>query len=255
MASLGRGLGGFVDFFDSAFPVLDQIQGATNDACAAFSTADLSNTDANIIDVRDNWQTTGFYTPEQMMQIISFATALKNHAAMALTTAQNVSQLDQHRELLDKAQAGLVASLVSPAPFLAGVNDAQAQGIEIIESQGFKRWIINNLRAARNAEYTTKVVGCARPSFVFGALQALNNAVSALVDFVKTIGRVIVKIGQTVLKIPDIISSMITFVKILGVCAIAFGGYYAGVKTGVIPTRFDPMRLRERETFKPWRRQ
>lgn len=251
MPSLGRGLAGI---FSSAFPVLDEIQNGTNAACSAFAAGDLVNTDANIVDLRDNWRTTGFYTRDQLNKIIVFVADINGRAFDAIRSADEQLQLDEHRTLLNDAEAGMSDNSLSANPYTEAVHDATVQGINIIEAQGLKRWILGVLRAARNVEFAVKVVGCARPALLFGALQALNSVADSLVKFVKTIVAVVAKVGELVLKIPDLLSSVVSFLKILPWFVLAFGGYYAGVKTGLIPTKFDPMRLRERETFKPWRR-
>jgi len=252
--SLGRGLAGIFDSAGSPFAVLDAIQDGTNAACSQFASFDLVNTDANIIDVRDNWHPTGFYTPDQMQKIVQFALEVKGKAHEALAAAEGELQIESHRKALDKALENIQDPLIDPSPFINALHDAFNQQIDVIESQGFKRWIVNVLRAARDAEFTVKMIGCARPSVLFSVLKALNKAADVLVQFVKLVGTVIAKAGQLILKIPDLLSSVVSFLKILPWFVLAFGGYYAGIKTGVIPQKFDPLKLRERETFRPWNR-
>jgi hypothetical protein len=51
-----------------------------------------------------------------------------------------------------------------------------------------------------------------------------------------------------------LIGSFFTVLGYLPWVALVFGGYYVATKT-VLPPKYDPLKLRERETFRPWRKQ
>lgn len=247
------------DVFSAGFPVLDAAQEASNAACGSFATMKLANTDANIIDLRDNWKPTGFYTVAQLNQILVFVAEVKGRAFDALSAAEQELQLEQHRDLLTKAEAKLSESDTGfrdggQAVFLTAVQTAAQAHIDVIEAQGLKRWLVQVLRAARDVEFTTKLVGCARPALLFTVLQALNSAADTLVRFAKSVGEFVIAVGQAVLKIPDVIGTFLTVLGFVPWVVLLFGGYYAGVHTGIIKPRYDPMRLGERQPFKPWRR-
>ena len=84
------------------------------------------------------------------------------------------------------------------------------------------------------------------------ALQALGAAFDLLVRTVKAIASVAKEVakaaGNALLKIPDVIGSFLTVLKILPWIALGVGGYYVAVKTEVLPAKYDPLKLRERET-------
>ena len=246
-------------------------------SCSTQARAKIAPIDANIADVRDNWKPTGFYTPDQLGQALGFIMQMTDpideSIGRALTGQLNlpghVDQLIDAINALHKAVGiggvavgGATPPLLGPdplAPFSAAVSNARDQAAAtgkdvVIEAQGFKRIVLNVLDAVREATGQLAFIECMRPSTFFAVLAKVNGIVQAFVGLLKTIGQVIKTAANIVLKIPDVIGSLLTFVKFLPWVALAFAGYYVGVKTELIPQKYDPMKLRERETFKPWRR-
>lgn len=230
------------------------ISAMTDDACATAANADLSSSDADIVDVTNNWQTTGFYTPDQLGSICDFAAQVAGRAIDALGAAIMQMQFERHRAMLNAAQDDLQGPSNDLTKFVNAVAEARREGANVIEAQGFKRFIIDMLKAARGAKFATEVVACARPDFLFSVLQALESAKNALINAVLAVVAVVKKVGDLVLKVPDLLSSFFSFLKVFPWVVLAFGSYYVAVKADVIPPKFDPLKLRDRETFKPWRK-
>jgi hypothetical protein len=224
------------------------------DTCREFITVSMRPWDANIDDVIDNWKTTGFYTVEQLKQINLLVTDLRVASQQAISAASKQLQLPSHHEILFKAHEDINDELYDPRRFIEAQLEAERKGIDIIEAQGLKRFIVNVLKSARVAKLATSFVECSRPGALLGALQALGGAAEALISFAKAVGNVVKQVGQTVLKIPDLLGSFFKFLGYLPWFVVAFGGYYVATKT-ILPPKYDPLKLRERETFAPWRKQ
>jgi hypothetical protein len=235
-----------------------RIFGTSASTCNAKVSSQLAPMDADITDVRNNWKPSGFYTPEQVRQIVVFGLRVKTSAFVALETAMKQSQIPSHRGLLEKAHADFNDDRRLDAErFVQGVQAAEAQGIEVIEAQGLKRWVLFMLEAVRSVKGDVLFVDCARPSAIFGVIDALDRASKALVDLVLTVTSTVadaaVAVGKAVLKIPDLFSSFVSFLKILPWFVVVGGGYYIGVRMGWIPAKYDPAHLRNRDPFNRFR--
>lgn len=246
---------------DDVLNRINPLQSQVDDACRTITSSNMATADADIVKVQDQWQPTGFYTPDQMQQGLLFGVGLLTRARDAASSAMSKLQLPEHQELLQAALDEVNVdenSGIDPAKFVTGFQQANAQGIDVIEAQGFKRWVLNVLRASRQARFGIELVSCARPGLFFDVLNAIDAARRALIDLVFTIGAVVKKIGQAVLKIPDLFGSFVTFLKFLPWVVLFGGGYYIAAKHRVIPPRYEPLKIADRtagrETFRPWRR-
>lgn len=254
-----------LDFFGGtigvvgASSIMDELQlmGLAN--CGPTVSAQLAQADANIEDVSRNWNPGDLFRVDQMQQINEFALDVLQRASAGVEAAMKESQLPRARELLiDALDEGTRHSLVDPMPYVNAVRSASQSGIKVIESKGYKRWIINVLRAARKAQYAVLVVECSRPNTMLAIYDGIVGAVSTLVNFIKQVlvvtKEVIAALGGAILKIPDVMGSFLTVMKLVPWVALAFGGYYAAIKLGRVPPKYDPLKLRERETWRPWRK-
>ena len=238
-------------FTPSEFALVQQM---VNQGC---NTSTLGPMTASVNDVRANWKPTGFYTPEQLGDVVTFALQVTGAASDAISKALGILQIEAHRNLLSSAQETQHSVETEAMTFVVAIRQANAGGFKVIESTGLRRWVIRMLEAADETHRVVSVVACARPNLLLDLAQGLTNAVHSFVAFVKTVAGVAIAVvkaaGNLVMKIPDLIGSLVKFAKILPWVALAFGGYYVGVKTELIPPRYDPLRLRERNTWRPWR--
>lgn len=234
------------------------IFGGEAPACNIAVHQQLAATDRDIADVIDNWKTSGFYTIEQFREILNFGMLVRERAGDALRTAMGQLQIPSQRALLEKSHQTLIEDQrIDPLPFIRGMNEAINAGIEVIESKGFRRYVISVLQAARMAKGDVMFVECMRPSSLLGVIGALGSAIDKFIQVVKTtvtaIADAAVALGKAVLKIPDLLSTFFTILKWIPAVLLLGGGYYVATKT-ILPPKYDPLRLRDRETFAPWRR-
>jgi hypothetical protein len=246
------------DPFSTAFQTMDPVALHLQliiEACTAEVVPPLT---ASVDDVETNWHPTGFYTPAQLEEIINFAIQVTRGASDALASAMGHLQLGIHQDMLGNAGEALAAVQQKSEPFTTAVIRAKNEGFKVIESTGLKRWIVLMLKAANETHRVVAIVDCARPGLL-GVLERLVDEVRRFVNFIVAIGGLALEVvkaaGNLVLKIPDFVGSLVRFAKFLPWVALAFGGYYVAVKTNLISnSRHDPLKLRERNTFKPWKR-
>lgn len=224
--------------------------------CVATASAQMAPIDNDIENTIDKWKPNGFYTVDQMKQIVTFGIDVVNKARTMVDAAMRVPQLGAAQETLAQANEDLNTSLVQTETpkFISALQQANAAGINVIEAQSLRRWVIYVLKASRTAQFKVAFVACTRPDFFFTGLDALNQARTILLNVLKVAKDAVIAAGTAVLKIPDLLGSFFTVLKALPWIALVGVGYYAGVKSGLIPSRFDPARLRERDTWRPWRR-
>ncbi len=201
---------------------------------------------AQIDDLSNNWNPTGFYKPDQLGQAIAFTMRLTETTQAAIAEALRDLQLPRHVDALNRAHDELSRSIgvgglgVDPiAPYSAAVERARAQGADAIEATGFKRTVLNVMRAVRDSSKTVAVVACARPWFV-GMMQSISAAFGKLYELLKAIGNLVVDAAKRIAKIPDTIGTLFTVLK----WSVLLGGsYFIGVKTGLVPEKYDPLKL------------
>ncbi len=211
-------------------------------------TAIVKQAQAQIDDLANNWNPTGFYTPNQLAQAIAFTLQLTNTTRAAIIEATSNLQLPRHIDMLIAAQNEMDKSIgvgglgTDPlGPFDAAVQQARAQGADAVHAEGFKRTVLNVMRATRDAAKTVAVVGCARP-WIVSVMQSVSSAFVTLYNFLRAVGGVIKDVVKKVAEVPDMIGTVFTVLKwtvLLG------GSYFVGVKTGLLPEKFDPLNLRK----------
>lgn len=234
---------------------INPLQSSVDDACRQIASANMLSNDQDISDVEDNWHPTGFYTPQQVRDILLLGVNVQNKARDCLDAGVLKLQIPAHRAILDAARDDIDDSSLDPGAFIKGANEAEAAGPKgIVEATGLKRWVIAILKAARAARMAAEIVECARPGLLFDVVSALDSARNALVQFVTAVVAVVKTAASIVAKVPDLLGTLFTVIKVVPWVVLVAGGYYAGIKTGLIPSRFDPLELRHRETLRPWRR-
>lgn len=186
-------------------------------------------------DVETNWNPTGYYTPDQVAQIMSFVLDMGDQVTAQITSALSDLQLPSGRENLNAAFNNLSKAANDGLPFTQAFQQAKAQGVGIIDASGLKRWVTSYIHTVGDATWLLTNVGCNRPWWV-GALQTIQGVVNQVVRVVKAIIGVVVSAGQAVLKVPDVIGDFITYGKWAALLGL---GYYAAVKFGVL--KQDPL--------------
>lgn len=157
--------------------------------------------DAKITDLAKNWRPTGFYTSQNVRDLVAATMATVRKAQEAIDQARsrpNASQDSLMRASNDLFRAG-ERSLV----FLDIARQADSMtDVEAIEAQGLKRWVTDTLAAASSGFVTASVVECLTPWWLV-ALVGFQNSFEVAYTTAKRIVGVVIKIGETALKVAE----------------------------------------------------
>ena len=240
-----------IDQYENVLALVDPMAAfAVANRCKDKASGTMASHDAEIENTINTWKPSGFYTVTQFEQILNFTIGLQSAARNALTTAMNDGNLAAHRAVLSKAEGDLASDpRLNPTVFVDAIRTAKSQGIDVIEAQGFRRFVLANLTAAREVWFWIFYVQCARPLILVSAMNAIGQAFDALLAVLKAAKDAIVAAGQAILKIPDLLSTIFSVLKVIPWVVLIGGGYWVGVKSGVIPQRYVPAKLRESRHF------
>lgn len=194
--------------------------GCLNEANASSAVAAL---DASVTDIVTNWKPTGYYSPDQIVQITQLIMPLAIGAVALVSSAP--SSTSDSATVKKIAIDDLNRKMADAQKFSAGAAEAVGKGIRVVEAPGLYRWVINTLMAVSQAYVTAAVLNCNT-----GPLDSLNNALQAVGRFLKGLAKIALAIGETILKIPDALSSMWTVVKYGAIAGAAYYVYREFIK-------------------------
>lgn len=206
--------------------------------CLDAANATTAPLDARVADLAANWNPTGYYSPDQVTQITTSTLTLLRSAASVVEQAMHDPDAPDARAALMQFYSEINGRSSDSLQFTQAVGAAHAQNINVIDSTGLRRWVIDSMTSASSAIAAAAYVNCQRPWWV-GALAAFQSAFDALYNLVSKIIGILVKIGETVLEIPDTVATLVKYAKWIGLAGLA---YYAAVKLKLIPD--DPFGLR-----------
>jgi hypothetical protein len=210
------GLSGFVE------DIFESIRGKTEEgACVDQANQAVAPMDAKIDDLVKNWNPTGFYTSQEIRDLVSSTMRVVQQAHAALDQAAAEPNAMQERVMSsanDLARAG-----GRSLDYLDAARTADEQGLRLVNAVGLKRWVTDTLATSSSAVVTASVIGCLRPWWV-GAMAVFQSVFDVAWALAKrTIGAVIA-IGETALKVAGDLPELYDILK-WG--AIAFGAYWA----------------------------
>lgn len=232
----------------------DPIRGApfSNSTCFADADARTADMFAKQQDLSKNWNPTGFYTPADMRKVFESAFAMMTAAGAVLDKAMSGTQdLTSRGQLMD-ARDSIFDQEGKGLQFSDALRNAAVSHIEIIESTGFKRWVIGCMEVTKAAMFTAHYVACNRSALLdllVGVLNVLIDAADLLVAVAKVVVGVAkatvelaLELGKQIIKIPDTIA---TIVKVSIFAGVALGAYWLWGKHGGKPVA-NPRRRRRR---------
>jgi hypothetical protein len=187
--------------------------------CIALANATMGPFDAKINDLAKNWNPTGYYTTDELRRTIQDVLGTVTAAQAAIDRARsepNASQDSIMRAVSDLARVG-ERSLV----YLDAARSADDNGVRLVNSVGFKRWVTDSLAACSSAMVTAAVIGCITPWWV-GSLATFQRAFDKVWSAVKLITGAVLAIGETAL---EIIGDLPALYNILKYTAVAAGLY------------------------------
>lgn len=200
--------------------------GASSDECRARAEADEGPLFARAQDLAKNWNPTGFYTPEEVEKVLKATYAVLNQVSDILDKAdKEIPQRDWggdesgQTHVIGLKRADVIAQFKEAEKFQQAWLQAKDQHIDLLDMPGLKRWVVNSMLVAANCVYAASYVLCITPWWM-GVLKTMAAFFEDAIDIAKSIGGALKKVGQTVLKVPDTLSTLFTVAKwslILGV--------------------------------------
>lgn len=198
--------------------LVNQLAPAVEAGCLnqANASAAVQKIDAQVNDIAKNWTPSGFYSPQQIIAIVNVIlpaviTCKAELEAAPLstsdaTTVKGIAVKDLQRKM-DEA-----------AKFTTGAGEAIGKNISVVEAPGLRAWVINTLIRVSTGYVTVATLRCHTTYLdtVYSVLQSIGS-------FLKKLGNIAIGIGETILKIPDTVS---TLWSVLKYGAIAGAGYY-----------------------------
>lgn len=191
--------------------------GIPSDELACLQTANASarvmEIDGRIEDLAKNWNPTGFYTPDDVTKIYNEVTENISKAHAALNTAM-MSTSDAGRQV-NQARAYLTRSTERGAIYPKVIAEARQKGIAVLDSPGLKTWVLQSLVNVSQAYTTVEALAC-QASWLDYAAAAISKAWAVI----KKIVGVVIRVGETVLKVADDLPQIWTVVKWGGLAAL-----------------------------------
>jgi len=209
-------MGSLFDVVDAAFNpktvVPDWMKPETTCLNQANQSQTIMEIDAEVDNLARNWNPTGFYTAADIQTVWKSTTDAIVGARAALlgsilSTGDAAQQVKQAQDYLDRATT---RGALYPAAI------ANAKGT-IINAPGLKQWVLETLVNVGQAYTTVAVLQC-RSSW----LDTAAAVIAAVVNVVKRVIGIVIKAGDTVLKLAD---DALDLVPILKWGALAVGGF------------------------------
>lgn len=204
------------DFFASMDRAINGPKDLSTSGCMGDANAKTAAMEAKIVDLSKNWNPTGFYTPTQMQGIIQMIQGALREGSKTIDRelAEPTAQGDRGALAIEKA--AIARKMNESLTYTRAFADAQQRGIAVIDSPGFKRFVVTSMQVARDAVTAAATVACNRPWFV-SALATFQIYFDTIWTLAKAIVNVAVKIGETVLEIPDTVATLWTYAKVAAV--------------------------------------
>lgn len=184
--------------------------GPSEAGCAQNREKATAGLDAQTLDLAANWKPTGFYQIADMVKMRDATMATLADASAAVTTA-----LDRpltYKATLTMALSNVQRKMTDSLPFTNAIGEAQKRGIRVIDSPGFKRWVIDSLNAASNAMGHVAYMACIKPALV-SLVEKAYQLWRTVVAIGKAMVRIVVAAGEQFLRIPDTLGTIWTVTK------------------------------------------
>lgn len=213
----------------------------SDDACMKKAKAATADLDRQTTTLASTWRPTGLFQVDDVRRLRDATFAFLKEASASIDGSIKRGAPQAARDLLTDRLWKIYKKMDESRAFTTAINDAQANQIRVIESPGFKRWVIESMTAASNGFTAVAYFECIKPFVVSLTLKALALCTS-IAAIARTVVNATVAVGEAVLAIPDTVSKLWTWTKwgALGVAA-----YYLAKPKKPAPTS-NPARRRRR---------
>jgi hypothetical protein len=195
----------------AADPALSSRGPFAQSACIASGNAATAKLDEDILGRARDWHPTGYYSYEQIKQIVGEATRLMAGTVDKLNAAP--FSTDDARAWVSQARKDLARYEQRGLEYTRKAYDNKIRGIEINDVPGLKNWVVMSMTSASNALVTASVLDCNMPFLASAAMwmhdllmsvwRVISGVVGFTYEFVIAAGKKVGKIldaGATALQ-------------------------------------------------------
>jgi hypothetical protein len=184
--------------------------GPSEAGCAQNRDRASAGLDEQTNDLAANWKPTGFYQLADMMKMRDATMKLLADAAAAVDNA--LTGTLTYKDTLRMAGSRVTGKMRDSLAFTNAIAEAQAKGIRVIDSPGFKRWVIDSMNTASNAFGHVAYMACLKPTLV-AVVEKAYQLWRTVVAIGKAMARIVIAAGEQFLRIPDTLATLWTVTK------------------------------------------
>lgn len=211
---LGAGSGGAADML-AKLP-------SSKITCLDEANAKVAPLDARVVELARTWNPTGYYTPDDIAQIVPQVVSICSAATSAI--AQAPLSTDDARFAKNQALDTINQKLQQSFNYTQAAKDARAKGQRAIDAPGLKQWVISTMNAASQGLVTAYVLECNMPALATWVIR-FQKLFDAVAGVVKRIAGVTLAFGELAIKaveqVPKLGAILLTVAKwgVVGVAA------------------------------------
>ncbi len=187
--------------------------------CHARAEADSASLLARAQELSKDWNPTGYYTPDEVEKVLKATYAVLSQASDLLDRADaEIPQRDWDGDESDQThavaikRADVLKKFQEAQTFQQAWLKAREQGIALLDAPGLKRWVVNAMVTAANSVFAASYVSCITPWWI-GAMRVMAEFFEKAIAIAKVIGTALKMVGQTILEVPDTLSTVLTVAK------------------------------------------
>lgn len=162
--------------------------------------------DAKTEDLARNWKPTGFYKPSEVQSILTSLLVANTQARAVLGTAP-LSTGDA-QTMIKQAHAYLDRNQERAKIYQTALANAASSGTTVIDAPGLKDWVLKSMVNISQAYVTAAVLSC-RSTW----LDTAANVITGIWNTAKRVVGIIIKAGDTLLKVADDAFDLYPYIK------------------------------------------
>jgi hypothetical protein len=191
-------------------------------ACLAKANEQALPLEARIADLRNNWKTTGFYSPAQVQSVLEEIHDVRTRAWAMLDKVTHQGNDNIYSARTDLNEVGAEANR-----YAAKVVEAKQKNIAQIDAPGLRSFVLNALTKCADATVAASYVSCMEPWWV-SAMVVFQKVFDWATRIIMAIPGIVLDAARALLKIPDMISTIVKVTVIAGAAWLAYTLYTSG---------------------------
>lgn len=229
-------MGGLFDFVDEALnAALGQpsgtVQGQRAFVCGGDADAAVASMGATIDEFERTWNPTGFYTPDQMQQVVQatyeFSEQALQQARQALSNVDiNDGDHKASASVYEKALDEFNAQSDRGRMFAEAPGKARQAGKKSVDAPGLKLWVIAFMRSTKDYSRAAFFLNCNKSQYE-RFVRAVNNFLDAAIAIIKKIVGIAIEFAGDAFKVAgDLLGMLLKLMKYAPYALVLGGGFY-----------------------------